>query len=473
MKIVYLMAVFFLNISVYAQVNTCIKCRKCKPKQVARLFLSKYSQTDIQREVIDRNWNEYLGENLEEHIPSITPNVNTISIKFDGLGCVYPMFLDEKKINDKFKDLFSVNDKIGNKKFGKNTFHSISHDNFFRPNRTGEFLNTFPSNFKDSVKEIVGTINVPINQDDPEAFAKSCFTYMKVWNDVFIPEYVQKIQMLIKTKNIQRIVVICHGYNLPYSLAHIQSNNIIDKYSENSNDPKLIEKTLFIKVFWPSLDKKKKWYDEGGLRMKNKLAFSTIGFFSYVTNRAFLLGLNLRKVFNGFLFDNQIDIVCHSSGGTAIAALLVNPLNKIDLENNNTAINRQYKDVFLENKVPERKFRVFLNAASIPGPDTFNQVDMDIKIQKNFNWVVGFNNTDRVLQKKVFIFRFPDSFGNTRLGGNFRNEISKTKASLDNTLINNFQFKETGVQKNLFGHDFFCYLHQELFQKELKNFINN
>ncbi len=131
------------------------------------------------------------------------------------------------------------------------------------------------------------------------------------------------------------------------------------------------------------------------------------------------------------------------------------------------------KNEFAKAKIEEYNFsklKVYLNAPAMSGLSTFKAPDL--KDSLKVFWTIGFNNTDKVLHKTFGPIRFGDQNGDTRLGGNWENEAWKTKDQLRKyKLGDRFKFVESGVQVDLFGHDFFCYLNQPLFQKHLKDFI--
>jgi hypothetical protein len=486
-KSIILIGILFLANSIYGQKNK-IKCKNCKD-EIQDKFLNTY--TSEKKDIIEENWSEYFGENLFEKIPSKSLPKNVYALKFDALGCIYPKDFNENS----FKMLFAK----GKRRINYRTNEYLYKNTFYKlPSETiTNYKNKY--SFKDTIKaEILNSvIFTPNDRSLPD---DEMYIFRKDWNENFGIKHINKINQIIEDKKIKKVVYVVHGYNLPYSLAHIQFNNIVDLYKDSNQD---LDEILFIATYWPSTNRKKSNYKNGSFYFRNKLNYKSISGFPLIINRSFLTGLGIRQILNGMKdFDGEVHMISHSMGGPTISAALINPIEKlksnrfekltIKKENskglksqliaekiNSLQNTKNYnklnllKNEFYNTKIEEYKFsklKVYLNAPAMSGLSTFKAPDLNETSKAS--WTIAYNNTDKVLHKTFGPIRFGDQNGDTRLGGNWENEAWKTKDQLRKyKLEDRFKFVESGVQVDLFGHDFFCYLNQPLFQKHLKDFI--
>ena len=141
------------------------------------------------------------------------------------------------------------------------------------------------------------------------------------------------------------------------------------------------------------------------------------------------------------------------------------------------------KGAFLEQIVvdileafPSKKINVFLNAPSIPGINTFKDLENN-QIQNKYSFFVGFNEFDEVLLKKKFHIgtkkfkkiRLPRHLSSTSLGCNYKREVFFTQTAFDTIgLTDNFS---AGINSYQYEHDFFCYIKQKEFKRNLQFFL--
>lgn len=466
---IFLILLVGFSIQGFSQRSKEIVCRKCK-KEIQDNYLNKY--TVGKRDLIKRNWSEYFGENLIDSMPSksVPDKVKIYPLKFDALGCFYP----EEFNDEEFKRLFSKKKTRllffnSNKYVYKKTFYRLKKETLDKYYGSNHLITNF-NKITDLQKKTL-----------PDS---SMLEFRSKWNNNFGKRHISNIDSIIKKNSIEKIVFVVHGYNLPYSLSHIQFNNIIDLYQEDSN---YNYNTLFIPTYWPSTNRKKYNYKNGNFYFKNRLSLKSVSGFPIIINRSFLTGLGLRQILNGIKdFSGEVNMVSHSMGGPTISAALIDPIEK--LQTKTYGKNSDLKDNFKNRKLKLMKkafqtdslegnkfkeFKVFLNAPAMPGIETFHLPELG-KNNKNVNWTIGFNLTDKVLHKTMGPFRFGDENGNTRLGGNWENETWKTKDYVaKNGFASKFKFVESGIQSDLFGHDFFCYLNQKKFKLAFKDFLKN
>jgi hypothetical protein len=482
-----LVSVLFLLGSVFVNAQDPIKCesepvcRKCKKQKVTvhqKNFLP-YLQTDAQRSFAESNWTEVCFNNLDLTLPPLAQNANIFSVKYDALGCVYPTFMTTDmlclephsvKLPDwylykySFYELFYPDDESDRDNMRLNIEMNV-------PNSSKEFLTSL-------LDERLIHDDGHENKKTPDSLrVNDIFKFINSWNDKYQSEITDEIRKILDEKKIAKIVFFFPGFNVPYALAQIQANNVIDTYRTELNDERLFESILFVKLFWPSFAYKQGKFTENSSIFNNDINYKSMIYFNNARNRVYSIGYQIRKLMNHLQFSGDIDIVGHSSGSDLITVTLIDPIKKINLKKNDTAFNRALVYNYKSTPLPSNKVKAFLNAPSIPGIITFGENQMDRPEQRNYYWTIGFNNSDKVLRKMKFRRQSEwasNWFGNTNLGANVNDEIPNTIHSIKSSnpnIINNFRFVELGKQRDMFGHDFFCYMNQSCFKTEFRRFV--
>ena len=324
----------------------------------------------------------------------------------------------------------------------------------------------------------------------------------------FIADFGQKTNSeLAKTKK-KTIIFFIHGYNVPYSLAHLQSNRIMALLDSAG----LENNTLFFRVLWDGGSRKKlniKVKEKNGevilkhLTYKDVLTLRNATGFNKRINYSRACGLTLRQFMNSILKQGGNDslsfkIITHSLGANVAASCLLNnayvlPFKGKKVRKMAESINYQLDSLLLPKNIsllkkrkanralipvlekmrnvplPNAKVDVFMNAPAIAGVTSFLYHDTD----KNYSFTVGFNRFDPVLDKRflsknITLFSFgPKKFGATTLGLNYQNECRKTAL-----LFSNSKVKFTAVESgNYFEHDLFYYSQGPEFIKQLKTLL--
>ena len=108
-----------------------------------------------------------------------------------------------------------------------------------------------------------------------------------------------------------------------------------------------------------------------------------------------------------------------------------------------------------------------MHAAGMPGMTTFANISAVQNASHTFYF--GYNKKDKILQKKVIVFKFPARFSSTTLGCNKRNEAVKVvEFAGSRALENNFFAAPTST---LSEHDIFCYVQQPEFKRFFNRFM--
>lgn len=457
----------------------CIKCKKQK-KIIFKNNISTYLRDERQLDLTKSNWKEVSFADLDQDIPPLAKNANIISVRYDGMGCVYPFFMSNDML-----DLEKTFKKSPDNYLFKYTFYHMFYPDHSK-DRT-DFLDIISRKIPVeeqkfmidlAKKRVMHRNDVDKNGKIDTIRANDIFDFADEWNSKYQSEIVEYINKIIETKGIKRIVVFIPGFNVPYSLAHLQSNNIIDIYQTELANEARFEETLFLKIYWPSLSYKHDKLTAANFNIGNKLRLNTARSFNFVRNRAFNVGLHARNLLANIRVNGSFDIIGHSTGSDIVGIILVNPLTKmnLDIDSNKVPYKMEMASRFVKADMPNKTIYAFLNAPSIPGPATFNSDVLTADEQKKYIWTIGYNKSDKVLQKLKGtrqLANLANWGGNTSLGGDVNNAVGETIEELKGMpdIAKNFRFVELGKQGDLFGHDFFCYLNQECFKSEFSRFV--
>lgn len=436
-------------------------CSDCKLDCLCKGFFKPYFGHQKLINKIDNNWNEFFEEDLETDFPS-PKGVKTVSIKFDGMGCVYPSA--SKTLNKVKRDFLDPN--IEDTWFYKTSFYSLFlKEKLSKGNeRIREFITETGFNRK-SFKE-ASTKGV-------EGTTIEYFDFIEKWNQRFLPTKVEEINQIVSSNNIKRIIIYIHGYNVPYSLAQLQGNVLLD--SILSFEPTIQpSEILFVRLFWPSGDNKRHVLNAQNCDYSNIEGIPTIINYLYFSNRAYLAGIYTRRILREIRTDAPIAMITHSHGSTVATTALINTTSKLQRGD----ITKGLKKLIRNENLPTKHISVFLNAPSIPGKNTFRDINSRKQEYKNYHFFIGYNEHDLTLRKRRFKlfgktvhFVSPTSkLSSTTLGCNWKNEVAKTVAVFKRKgLSANVKALENSKQEE---HEFYCYLQQPLFKQNLVWYLN-
>ncbi len=288
----------------------------------------------------------------------------------------------------------------------------------------------------------------------------------------------------------KKVVFFIHGYNVPYSLACVQADALLDILSSN-NFAKPNEDFLFIPIFWSSNDAKAKdVISQDNFSTKNEENQKNGRKFWFYSNRAYYAAFKLRKIINQLPKDIEILVFSHSLGTTIATTAFINTSSKLDFplkdffvnkhcsipilkdpkqfDKKSDDVTKDFVNEMMTEPLPSQEARIFLSAAAIPGENTFR--DMDSCSMLNKKWYVGINYCDVMLSKNVARRKFflikllvhPTNFSATTLGLDYKRkndhqgEIEKTKILFDDP--KNFI---TNIVSDNEDHEIFTYMNQD------------
>ena len=439
----------FLSNSTIAQE----KCVECKPRCLCKKMIADKYPKKI-RKLVKANWSDFEGQELETALPP-TGITNVLSIKFDGFGCVYPDFIDDNLIKREFKK-----DKAKKTYFQALTFFSLLREHPTALKRYSEY--TQHQNFLDSITAIARAAT-------KDTVAMDLFRFREKWNAHFLPLVLKKIQDKIESAKIEKLLFFIPGYNVPYSLAHLQGNAIFENYKEVLAVKASEQNILFVRVFWPSNSKKFAMFGKMFCSMSNKMNINSARLYNYVTNRAYIATLTMRTLINNLNTVPQTEIISHSFGAVVSTGVVLQPFEK--MKDTTSTFNTKLIEQFRATQIPVHNIKLYLNAAGIPGESTFRPLDSNTNRYHQF--YISYNDIDKILNKRVLPFAkyfTSANHGNkTTLGCNWTGEVSR----VDTIFASKGLSKNVSSQRTSFrgNHDIFCYLAQSEFQDYFGKFV--
>ncbi len=447
----------FNGMAVYAQDIDCISCEPqclCK-EEIGQRF------NDQQKEIIRNNWNDFEGENLEKPFPASVPS-DVTSIRFDGLGCVYPSFMDDSRLRALF-----LRDWVDYRTLASRSFYMLLRK---RPGALATIRPELAKQFKGLEK--IANRNFSGDPAKVDSLTiTNFFKFRQAWNQLFLGELIQTTRKHIQDKGIEQLYFFIPGYNVPYSLAHLQGNRVFEDIDRLVTDSDSKKKILYVRVFWPSNNKKNSVFGKTRCNIKNQKSLRSGLLNDYVTNRAYLASLSLRALLRELDPALSVNVVSHSFGAVISTGLVLSPVRKIAKSQRNSPFNQSLLTEF-EIGIPRQKITLFLNAPAIPGRTTF--LPLDKNQNANHHFYIGFNPKDQMLTKQVApVIRWFTSAAKrnaTTLGADWHGEVNRLKKLVAHQgLEKNFTYCPS-LHKN---HDYFCYRQQEAFKEHFSNYVKS
>jgi len=454
-------------------------------------YFSKYSPD--QREIICNNWTQFFKGDI---LTDLNPSLNAYPIKLDSYGSFYP----RKEILTNIEEddfTYKNRNEVDMFKFSLYEMTLINEKKIRDASRNlsdAEGRLVYNELINDLEKDESKNVNYTTESID---------TFYKKWDNYHFKYEMLNLKNKIAEGHYARIIFFIHGYNVPYSLANIQTielANIIESIQKKGNSP--LEKILYVPIFWPSnaqkecgLTSEEVFNTEDAKGLLNGGANN--GFrFLYYSNRAYYAGITLRKILNE-LKDVKVkfNIYSHSLGGIVATTALINTYSKLQSDyvgfmknydpknpNNKQILEQLQKDepvtydIFTglrDTPLPNQHISVFLSAPAMPGVSTFTDM---AKPSLNVKYYCTIDTEDRMLTKKavvIFGMKILDAsmFNATTLGCDFKGEISKTNAVFKekNGNTNNFTSLKASNKND---HDILTYIQQPNYINLITSFLN-
>ena len=455
--------------------------------------------TQPEKDTIKKYWMEYFTKDIT---PEFYPSIPVKPIWLDTYGGVYPDF-------DLLKD-------VSFKPFKKHTFKErksyqlrFSIYNLFISDVKNQEVfirnirNNNLSDVADSVEHLFKNYLVKKLRTNNSQLTSFYEGWNRQFNKVKYEEFKNTLARSGKTK----IMFFNHGFNVPYSLAVVQSQKFY-KYVSDSF-PQEMNKTLFVPVLWTSGKEKECELDSSEFSLENSAGVFNGGLknkrqFKYYGNHCYSDAITMRELINHLDNSTEVYYVAHSMGSIMATATFFNTFSRYDYsecgaswnwvsQNFGNLSSKDFKAKYIrehpnrtfgEQQVilgfkntplpTQKKIRVFLSAPAIPGQSTFCDL-FESKFNPNTkNWDIQFYSTaniqDPMLTKTLIPFLnvigFANAYnhGSTSLGANFNHEIEKVAEQFEN--ISGPKFRSQSVQVS--DHDIFVYMNEPRYL----NFVN-
>lgn len=436
-------------------------------------------------DVIKANWKQYFKTDVYEALGKSKEMI--FPIYFDSYGSVYPNLSLLKGMEESSFETWSNNKDQ----------HKYSLHQFFM---NWDFRKKFEENVTAtaSPEEKVFYNTVLSNYDNWRSNKKADKEFFyKLWDSVRYAGLAKDLQQKVAETGAKKIIFFVHGYNVPYSLAVLQSLEL-QNYIHSTNYPEK-DKVLIVPVFWPSNDAKfcelpsdstlkgfsikdKNGIFNGGLR--------TGTLFWYYSNQAYYAAKGLREILNGIAGvktegkDVNVVLFSHSLGANVVTSAIINTFSKMQLNStvydyanvdwdslkvNQDSLTRKLSKndklgfevvkMFKTVKLPKQKITLFLSAPAIAGENTF--MDISDSVRNKIKIYSTINKLDPVLQKKnagvlnEINAINAGNFGSTSFGCNYNDDCAAVQDYFDSYGIGDcLRYKELKIN----DHDFFVYL---------------
>lgn len=217
-----------------------------------------------------------------------------------------------------------------------------------------------------------------------------------ILNDSIVSAIKQRIYL--KKENYTSVSFLIHGYRKPFVKTNGDRTSPRDYSIMEECISKKI-KTFFIEVYWDAM------YDccYSTNRKKNKELYNLL---KEAETNAIPVGHTLRKLMYNLQFDTM-NIITHSLGAKVALHALFNS-EKCEFS---TPINNRINICLIAPALSDDSFKDYYN----------RKTDVDFKSKDNYRLMIGFNENDFVLRKKVGWFGpGPYRYVNTTLGCNHK-----------------------------------------------------
>jgi len=458
-------------------------------------FASIFEQYDNnQIKLIDENWKQYFQKNIYDSLNIL--DLEYFEIPFDSYGSVYPnynLFNNFTNINFEGVDL---DDKLISKYSMFRIF--TNPNNYTKLNANIAELKEEPErnfyrNLLNKSKEIRAIKN----------FSKSIDTFYEEWDPFHysktIKALAQKISILQENNKDLKVIYFIHGYNVPYSLAVLQANELMKKI--NNADPR--SQYLLVPIYWVSNSNKKHIFtDLTNPDISDVEDTSQIFKWFNYSNRAYYTGLGLRKIIseveNLLILQPRTYVFAHSLGTTIATTLIINPTSKLALKNNlkdnivqdcnnqtieilsdrtQQKLEKKYPihndliKLMISNPIPKADMNIFLSAPAIPGPNTFVDICESVAEYKTiFSTInIGDETLKKHFKEPLKRLKLFNLLGATNLGVDTL-KLNETKSIYTKKGGQYYFNQEIMTHKE---HNMFIYLEKEPYKELIEMFVND
>lgn len=435
------------NISTFSQ----------KKSNVEKYF-KNYTPSQIS--LIKDHWKQYFKEDI---FSKLNDSIAVFPIGFDSYGGIYAndsLFVDFDSPNfaggipsKKAKGLNFIKGQVSDNNLNKYSMFQI-----FEWSKNADKLETAISKLEDksdrdfyskTLEDYSFAKKGRSLKKDFVEYNRYIDNFYQKWDAYHLSKTSRKLWDKIEAEQPDRILFFVHGYNVPYSLAVVQSIEITKLISKIQEESGKETKILLVPVYWSSNDQKKNNFDDlNDINIKNETKISNAIKFTYYSNRAYFAGLGLRSLILEMEKATkklpELYLFAHSLGATTATTLVINTTTKLDTEYDEQILNNRKNKVPIDKGIkddlekyenvnykliqkfkslpfPKSKIRIFLSAPAIGGLNTF--VDMEDEIKPRISFFSTVNKKDEMLNKFIGVVY---KLGVTSLGINKDNDALVT-----------------------------------------------
>jgi len=452
-------------------------------------YIKNYHRSNEQ---IKENWEQFFRMDLYDSLKASKDKL--FPVYFDSYGSPYPHLSLLKGVNKS-----SFQSTMSPKNLRKYSLQHFFQGSDFREN----FAKNIDALPNEATKRIYQRLLAHTNEWNGSSDEKIDRFY-ELWDSLQFSIVINDLKEKIRSSGATKIMFYVHGYNVPYSLAALQSLEL-QKHIRKSD-----QNILMIPLFWPSNNAKdcnltQDTISPDGFDINDRAGLCDGGIqnaqlFWYYSNQAYFAAVGLRRILNG-LQGTPIDITLysHSLGATVITSAVINTFSKMQLDESiRTHLNDNWLDLkrdhpgeykamkkndnlgfeivkaFKLEELPKQRITLYMSAPAIPGEHTF--ADISSGVLSNISVFSTVNKKDPVLTKrnasilgKTGIVN-ASNFGATSLGCDYNDDRAALQQYFDShNATDNLHFKSVEIN----DHDFFVYLNDSNYRSFIDTMLQN
>ena len=212
-----------------------LSCAARKHDAVSYAYFKHYTKSQL--DTISQNWSSYTFNDLSK-----LDTIDQVPIRYDSYGHMYPDLaifdgLDPLTFMNKYKGDFLWRAK-------KRADRELEKYSLFT-------LFTYERNF-DILRNKINKLQDPKSIDFYRKMVDSKLSrelFYEEWDNFHVKRKISEIKMVMTNKNKRKVFFFIHGYNVPYSLAHVQATSLIKEIDTLKID---VTDILLIPIYWPS-----------------------------------------------------------------------------------------------------------------------------------------------------------------------------------------------------------------------------
>ena len=276
-------------------------------------YFAKFQKAGVTRSeqqiIIQENWEQYFKKDILKKISVY----DYYPLMLDSYGSPYA---DERLFIGSNDDFFTG----GIKKDANNMKYSMY--SVFQRNKYKKLLKENISKLEDGTVKDLYTKLLNDQYKDIDAFYKE-----------YDPTHFNAIYSGINSKLVgkKKVLFFMHGFNVPYSLACVQADALMDILKDSIGVN--LKEILLVPIFWSSNNAKiDSVLSEKTFTTRNEESLENGRKYWYYSNRAYYAAITLRKVINKLDPSIELLVFSHSLGTTIATTAFISTTTKFHLK---------------------------------------------------------------------------------------------------------------------------------------------